>query len=141
MALTGCRECGQQVSTEAATCPHCGTPTPTGKAGRCLGCGKDIRVSPGEACPLCGVKDPLTPYRSSSAAPRSKPSQRRQILPWTLMIVGFGWGFLGMANIVAMFFQTRSSGLLLTGLIFNMLLFVLPGLAIGGIGLHVHRRD
>jgi hypothetical protein len=33
MALKSCRECGKQVSTEAATCPHCGvrssaSPTP-----------------------------------------------------------------------------------------------------------------
>ncbi len=26
MALTKCRECGGQVSTEAGTCPHCGAP-------------------------------------------------------------------------------------------------------------------
>ena len=31
MALEPCRECGQQVSTEAAACPHCGTRDPTGK--------------------------------------------------------------------------------------------------------------
>src|SRR5688572_139181 len=29
MALKACRECGKQVSTEAAKCPHCGTPHPT----------------------------------------------------------------------------------------------------------------
>ena len=29
MALQSCRECGQQVSTEAATCPRCGVPNPT----------------------------------------------------------------------------------------------------------------
>lgn len=28
MALTACRECDQQVSTEAATCPHCGVSHP-----------------------------------------------------------------------------------------------------------------
>jgi hypothetical protein len=28
MALAPCRECGQQVSTEAATCPHCGVGRP-----------------------------------------------------------------------------------------------------------------
>ena len=28
MALAECRECGRQVSTEAATCPHCGVPRP-----------------------------------------------------------------------------------------------------------------
>ena len=29
MALGKCRECGKQLSTEAATCPHCGLPEPT----------------------------------------------------------------------------------------------------------------
>ena len=28
MALTMCRECGKQVSTEAPTCPHCGVANP-----------------------------------------------------------------------------------------------------------------
>jgi len=29
MALQPCRECGQMVSTEAASCPNCGVPNPT----------------------------------------------------------------------------------------------------------------
>jgi hypothetical protein len=38
MSLSTCRECGQQVSTEAVSCPHCGVPdpmrsTPTGPPG------------------------------------------------------------------------------------------------------------
>lgn len=28
MALMYCRECGQRVSSEAPTCPHCGVPAP-----------------------------------------------------------------------------------------------------------------
>jgi len=28
-ALTMCRCCGERVSTEACTCPHCGQPHPT----------------------------------------------------------------------------------------------------------------
>ncbi len=28
MALTACRECGREVSTEAVNCPHCGAPRP-----------------------------------------------------------------------------------------------------------------
>ena len=31
MAITKCRQCRQDVSTEAQTCPHCGTASP-GKA-------------------------------------------------------------------------------------------------------------
>jgi hypothetical protein len=29
MALQACRECGQQVSTQARRCPHCGAKRPT----------------------------------------------------------------------------------------------------------------
>src|SRR5438128_2587534 len=29
MALAPCRECAKEISTEAASCPHCGVPTPT----------------------------------------------------------------------------------------------------------------
>lgn len=29
MALSPCRECGQQVSSEAPACPHCGVPDPS----------------------------------------------------------------------------------------------------------------
>jgi hypothetical protein len=33
MALTTCRECQKEVSTEAATCPNCGTPKPANRPG------------------------------------------------------------------------------------------------------------
>lgn len=36
MALTPCPECGREISTLAATCPHCGAPRP-GAAGEDLG--------------------------------------------------------------------------------------------------------
>jgi hypothetical protein len=32
MALNPCRECGQEVSTEASVCPHCGISNPTAAA-------------------------------------------------------------------------------------------------------------
>jgi hypothetical protein len=51
MALEACRECGQQVGTEAPACPQCATPDPTGKPGTCLGCGKEIRVVDSGSCP------------------------------------------------------------------------------------------
>lgn len=42
MALKPCRECKRDVSTEAAKCPHCGTPHPTASMSKgaqgCLGC-------------------------------------------------------------------------------------------------------
>lgn len=37
VALKPCRECGQQVSTEAATCPNCGVSNPSGSLQAALG--------------------------------------------------------------------------------------------------------
>lgn len=34
MAMTTCKECGKQVSTEAKACPHCGTSAPAKKKGK-----------------------------------------------------------------------------------------------------------
>lgn len=40
MALKPCKECGQEVSTQAKTCPNCGTPNPTQSIGNTsIGCG------------------------------------------------------------------------------------------------------
>lgn len=39
MALAKCKECGQEVSTKAKTCPNCGTNDPVGRSKKgCLGC-------------------------------------------------------------------------------------------------------
>ena len=34
MAMTACKECGKAVSTDAKTCPHCGTAAPAKKKGK-----------------------------------------------------------------------------------------------------------
>ncbi len=34
MSLVSCRECGQQVSDRARTCPHCGIDSPAAKASK-----------------------------------------------------------------------------------------------------------
>ena len=40
MALTTCNECGKEISTDAKTCPHCGTPKPhKKKAAEYIGAG------------------------------------------------------------------------------------------------------
>lgn len=31
MSLVSCKECGKEISDEAASCPHCGAPTVWGK--------------------------------------------------------------------------------------------------------------
>jgi hypothetical protein len=63
-----------------------------------------------------------------------------------LMVVGFGWAILGVANIV--YGTARLASLGDTGgvggglaLIFNMVLFILPGLLVGGIGTMIWARQ
>lgn len=60
-----------------------------------------------------------------------------------LIVIGFGWAALGVANLVGVFSpgsDAAASGLQAFGLIFNMALFILPGLAVGGIGVYMTRR-
>jgi len=74
MALVKCRECGDQVSDQAHSCPHCGVPdpgmdmetlykefrtTPKGDSISCRECGKDLAENT-DACPHCGAPDPGT---------------------------------------------------------------------------------
>lgn len=59
-----------------------------------------------------------------------------------LAIVGFGWAALGLANLIGMFTKigANQTGIATLGLMINVLLFVLPGLIVGGIGLMLRRR-
>lgn len=58
-----------------------------------------------------------------------------------LRLVGAVWAIIGVWNVVAMPWSEAGNETLLTvGLIFNMLLFVLPGLVVYGIGAGIARR-
>jgi|ERR1039458_3816797 hypothetical protein len=61
-------------------------------------------------------------------------------MPTILMIIGFGWALLGFGNLVGMFSQGVGTGIATLGLLVNMLLFVLPGLVVGGLGYHMMNR-
>jgi len=59
-----------------------------------------------------------------------------------LKVVGAVWAVLGAANIVGMPWGDKgSTGTLTFGLMFNMLLFVIPGLVVYGIGAGISRRQ
>ena len=72
MALSNCRECGKQVSTEASACPHCGVPQPTNQAQKatetakpkgntvpCKACKGEVSITASK-CPHCGQSNPGT---------------------------------------------------------------------------------
>lgn len=74
MALKPCRECGREVSTDAATCPNCGVKDPTKPAHRRIGCfgALMIIVALGVIANLADTSDG-TPAASGAAA-RTEPS-------------------------------------------------------------------
>lgn len=51
-----------------------------------------------------------------------------------LKVLGTLWALIGLANLVMMPWDTAGELLLTSGLIFNFLVFVLPGIVIYGIG-------
>lgn len=51
-----------------------------------------------------------------------------------LMVVGALWAILGFGNIVMMPWANGNEGVLGFGLVFNVMVFVLPGLVVYGIG-------
>ena len=52
-----------------------------------------------------------------------------------LALVGFGWAAIGVGNVVSMSRVTESETALAVGLVFNMVLFILPGLILGAVSL------
>jgi hypothetical protein len=51
-----------------------------------------------------------------------------------LQVIGFGWALLGFGNLIGMFSKEVGEGLQILGLMVNVLLFILPGLVVGGLG-------
>ena len=74
MAMTTCKECGKQVSTEAKACPHCGAAAPARKKAK-GGIGKWLLV-----VFAIGVVVAVLPKQDKAKASASAP-QRTQAAP------------------------------------------------------------
>ena len=65
-------------------------------------------------------------------------------LAWILIVVGLGWGFLGVFNLFSGLLRLSEHGYGDTAkafaVIFNMFVLILPGLGIAGIGAMVLKR-
>lgn len=55
--------------------------------------------------------------------------------------VGGIWAVIGVGNLIGMPWTTAGQGLLTAGLMFNMLLFVVPGLIVYGIGSAISKKQ
>lgn len=52
-----------------------------------------------------------------------------------LQIVGFGWALLGSLNVLFLLGSNKAGTLaIMLSVLFNMFLFILPGLGVGGMG-------
>lgn len=79
MAMTTCKECGKQVSTEAKACPHCGAPAPAKKKAK-GGIGKWLLIvfAIGVVAAILPKQDKATPVAS---APPKVPTVRAAEAP------------------------------------------------------------
>ena len=79
MAMTACKECGKAVSTEAKTCPHCGTSAPAKKKGK-GGIGKWLLIAfaIGLVVMILPKRDKATPVAST---PQKAPAVRATEAP------------------------------------------------------------
>lgn len=60
---------------------------------------------------------------------------------WILLeLVGAIWAFIGLGNLIGMPWSTGSEGILMFGIMYNMLLFILPGLIVFGVGAGIKKR-
>lgn len=77
MALITCSECGGQVSSTAAACPHCGAPVsaaPAAEERKCEECGA-VLPDGAAACPNCGCP---TEVKSAQPVQPVQPAQAAQ---------------------------------------------------------------
>ena len=79
MAMTTCKECGKQVSTEAKACPHCGAAAPAKKKAK-GGMGKWLLIvfAIGVVAAVLPKKDKAA---ASSAAPKAEAVQPKAKKP------------------------------------------------------------
>lgn len=121
MALTQCRECEQQVSDEANSCPHCGVPNPAGTGGFTT-----------------------STSRSPAKSLSSDSEESGGCLGGGLIAVGAVWGLIGAGNIIIGLGNISDTGggegMAGANLMINMLLFVFPGLLLAGLGAALRKR-
>lgn len=111
MTLRACRECDNEVSTEAASCPHCGAPDPTARP--CSECGHLLDDPTAAECPKCETPDPAVELSSTAQAfnERFQDEARDGDTVWWKSWDRVGKGFLLFAGVVmaAMVIDTLGS--------------------------------
>lgn len=114
MTLTHCRECREQVSDEAKSCPHCGVPDPV------------------------GGKRPTESESDRTEGASSNSSTGKGCLVGGLVVISGIWGVIGVANIIISFHDATRTTIweherMASSLILNVLIFILPASILAGI--------
>lgn len=105
MALVNCKECGQQISDSAASCPHCGAPV--ARESFCQRCGGKMPAN-ATFCPHCGA--PVSP---DLRAPYEKDKIVAGLLAIFLGGLGIHYFYMGktVAGILSIVFTLVSCGI------------------------------
>ncbi len=94
MALAACRECGQKVSTEAPSCPHCGVPSPVMTERQRKEAAYQQILRERQAKRQRSSEQKETAYREALEQQKAKRAQRSGWGPIALAVVIVG-GFIG----------------------------------------------
>lgn len=108
MSLITCKECGKEVSDQALSCPHCGSPVKDTSKMFCMHCGESIDKEC-IVCPKCGkqVKN-IAPHEkekniiinnnnnNASSASVSGRGNIRQKNKWVALLLCFFFGVFGV---------------------------------------------
>ncbi len=94
MSMIYCPECGNQVSTMAATCGHCGVKI-NGNIVCCSECGTNYLKDCNDSCPYCGHKEETEPASPSPEIPERKGKKKSPVwrILFTLVfltVLGYG---------------------------------------------------
>lgn len=100
MALRPCKECGQQISSDAKTCPHCGKKVPSSTAA--IGC--LIVIGLFVLLPVIGR---LGSPSGSTGPPSATPTDSRDVLLQSVQLE-YSWSKSGFGNVMVADFTVKN---------------------------------
>jgi hypothetical protein len=96
--------------------------------------------------PILHVPREIEPVRTGHAGFASVNSRAlffglEKTMETVLKVIGAIWTLIGLRDLLALFWTDSSQGVLDFGFMFNLLLFVLPGLVVYGIGARMKKKQ
>ena len=123
MTLIKCKECGKEVSNQAAVCIHCGYEL---KSRVCPECGKDVRKDD-KVCNYCGfhlVNENDNYQKRNNYALVGMILGLCSIIAWLLPLIGYPTTIVGII-FSSLGLSSNKKGMAITGLTLSVIFFIL----------------